>query len=119
MNPQIKGIAELGGTYVFDIRTSQRTLRLNRFFWNMTRAGSREAYVAAPEEAMALAGLSAAEMSLIRRRDWIGLVRYGVNFFALEKFARVVKTPNLAVYASMRGESLEAFMQTRRVPDMR
>jgi len=26
-----------------------------------------------------------------------GLVRYGVNFFVLEKFARVVKTPNLVV----------------------
>jgi hypothetical protein len=37
----------------------------------------------------------------------------------LEKFARVAKTPNLVVYASMRGQSFEDFMQTRRVPSMR
>ena len=35
----------------------------------------------------------------------------------LEKFARVVKMSNLAVYASMRGETLEDFLQTRRVPE--
>ena len=27
----------------------------------------------------------------MRRRDWLGLIRYGVNFFVLEKFARVVQ----------------------------
>jgi len=48
-----------------------------------------------------------------------GLVRYDVNFFVLEKFARVVKTPNLVVYVRMRGEAFEEFMQTRRVPSMR
>ena len=46
-------------------------------------------------------------------------MRYGVNFFLLEKFARVVKTPNLVVYVRMRGEAFEEFMQTRRVPSMR
>jgi len=46
--------------------------------------------------------------AMIRRLDWIALVRHGVNFFVLEKFARVVKTPNLVVYALMRGETFEA-----------
>lgn len=52
-------------------------------------------------------------------RDWLGLIQYGVNFFVLEKFARVLQIPNLEVYAQMRGESLEAFLSTRRVPDAR
>jgi len=56
---------------------------------------------------------------MIRRRDWLGLVRYGVNFFVLEKFARVVKLSNPDVYASMRGESLEQFLATRNVPGAR
>lgn len=119
MNPQTEGIEGLGGTYVFDLRTSNRTLKLNRFFWNMIRAESRAAYLADPEAAMQQADLTEAEMAMVRRLDWIGLVRHGANFFVMEKFARLVKTPNLAVYASMRGESLEAFMQTRRVPEMR
>jgi hypothetical protein len=35
----------------------------------------------------------------------------------LEKFARVQKMSNLQVYASMRGETLDEFLQTRRVPE--
>jgi hypothetical protein len=53
----------------------------------------------------------------IDNTDWLGLIRYGVCFFVLEKFARVVRTTNLGMYASMRGETLEAFLKTRRVPD--
>jgi hypothetical protein len=64
-------------------------------------------------------GLSGEERALVRNRDWLGLVRYGVNFFVLEKFARVVKLSNPHVYASMRGETLEAFLATRNVPDAR
>ncbi len=52
-------------------------------------------------------------------RDWLGLVKYGANFFVIEKFARVVRMTNLQVYAIMRGESFEDFMQTRRVPHAR
>jgi hypothetical protein len=44
-------------------------------------------------------------------------VQYGVCFFVLEKFARVVKITNLGMYACMRGETLEAFLKTRQVPD--
>jgi hypothetical protein len=119
MNPQLDGTEDLEGTYLFDIRTSNRTLKLNRFFWNMIRAEARDAYVADAEQAMADAGLTEAEKAMVRGLDWIGLVRHGVNFFVLEKFARVVKMPNLEVYARMRGESFEDFMRTRRVPSMR
>jgi gallate dioxygenase len=40
-------------------------------------------------------------------------MHYGVIFFLLEKFAAVVGTTNLHVYAAMRGQSLEDFMKTR------
>ncbi|GAA0747007.1 protocatechuate 3,4-dioxygenase [Ideonella azotifigens] len=119
MNPQVEGMAALGGTYVFDLRVSNRTLKLNRFFWNMINAEARDAYLADSERSMSNAGLSDGEKAMIRRLDWIALVRHGVNFFVLEKFARVVKTPNLVVYALMRGETFEAFMRTRQVPSLR
>ncbi len=119
MNPQLQGLEDLAGTYVFDIRVSHRALKLNRFFWNMIGADARAAYNSDPEQAMTAAGLNDVEKALVRAQDWIGLVRYGANFFVIEKFARVVNMPNLKVYAAMRGETFEAFMQTRQVPTMR
>ena len=49
----------------------------------------------------------------MRRRDWRGLIHYGVIFFLLEKLAAVVGITNLHVYAAMRGQTLEDFQKTR------
>ncbi|HUH87613.1 MAG TPA: protocatechuate 3,4-dioxygenase [Pusillimonas sp.] len=119
MNPQLKGIEQIPGTYAFDIRTSNRALKLNRFFWNMIRAEWRERYLADPEALMQEAGLSDTEKNLVRNQDWLGLVQHGACFFVVEKFARVVRKTNLEVYALMRGETFEEFMATRRVPESR
>lgn len=119
MNPQLKGIEQIEGTYAFDIRTSNKALKLNRFFWNMIRAEWRDRYTADPEAVMREAGLNEVEKSLVRNEDWLGLVQYGACFFVIEKFARVVRKTNLEVYAMMRGETFEEFMQTRRVPESR
>lgn len=119
LNPQIAGLEELEGTYVFDLRTSNRTLAFNRFFWNMIREEYRQAFWTDEEAAMSAANLSDVEKALVRARDWLGIVQYGVSFFVLEKWARVVKKTNLEVYAIMRGESFEEFMQTRQVPGAR
>lgn len=59
------------------------------------------------------------ERHLVRERNWLGLIQHGANFFVLEKSARVCKTTNLEVYAKFRGEALEDFTKTRRVPDAR
>ncbi len=119
MNPQLQGMQDIPGTYAFDLRISNKTLSLNRFFWNMIGAEARQNYIQDQEAAMTAAGLSDHEKALIRAQDWLGLVQHGANFFVLEKFARVVKKTNLEVYALMRGESFEEFMQTRQVPDAR
>ncbi|MDM0078128.1 protocatechuate 3,4-dioxygenase [Variovorax sp. J2P1-59] len=118
-NPQLAGIEALSGTYVFDLRASHRAIRLNRFFWNLTHATARARFKADPDCLMQEAHLSEEELQLVRQRDWIGMIRYGVSFFVLEKFARVSNWTNLEVYAAMRGESFEDFMKTRRVPDAR
>lgn len=119
MNPQLKGIEEIEGTYAFDIRTSNKTLKLNRFLWNMIRAEWRDRYKADPEGVMQEAGLTDPEKDMIRNEAWLALVQHGACFFVLEKFARVVRKTNLEVYAMMRGETLEEFMATRRVPESR
>lgn len=118
-NPQLAGLEDLAGTYVFDLRRSRHALRLNRFFWNLRLPEQRELFLRNEAAALQQAGLNEQEAELIRRRDWLGLIQYGANFFVLEKFARVVRMSNLEVYAEMRGESFEDFMKTRRVPDAR
>jgi protocatechuate 4,5-dioxygenase alpha chain len=119
MNPQLEGIEAIPGTYLFDLRVSNRALKLNRFFWNMIGKPWRDRFEADPEALMTESGLSEQEKALVRAQDWLGLIRYGANFFVLEKFARVAKKSNLEVYAAFRGESFEAFLKTRRVPDAR
>ena len=119
MNPQLEGIEDLAGTYPFDLATSVRTLRINRFFHGLAQATQRERLLQDEPAALIEAGLSDEEQRLVRTRDWIGLVRHGVNFFVLEKFARVLRLSNMEVYAAMRGESLDEFLKTRRVPDAR
>lgn len=116
MNPQLNGIEQITGTYVFDIRLSNKRLNINRFFWKMIGQEWRQRFNDNPQQLMQDAGLTEIEQQLILNQDWLGLVQHGVNFFVLEKYARVVKKTNLEVYATMRGMSYEAFMQTRNVP---
>lgn len=116
-NPQLAGIEQIPGTYPFDVRSSVKALNINRFFWQLARPEYRERFQRNEAEACAEAGLSEEERALIHRRDWLGLVQHGVNFFVLEKLARVLRMSNLEVYALMRGETLEEFLKTRLVPD--
>ena len=73
----------------------------------------RQRFLAEPEALYEEAGLSDEERDLLRRRDWRGLIHYGVIFFVLEKLGAVLGVSNLDIYAAMRGQSLEDFMKTR------
>jgi gallate dioxygenase len=116
-NPQVAGLEELEGTYPFDLKASIHASRLNRFFWRHREPAFRELVMRDLNAAFDELQLKDEERELVTRQDWLGLVKYGVSFFVLEKFARVVKISNLAVYADMRGETLEEFLKTRRVPE--
>lgn len=116
-NMQLLGVDEIPGTYTFDIGHSVKALKLNRFFWRHREPAFRELVARDLEAAFGESELTEQEKALVRSRDWLGLIQYGVSFFVLEKFARVQRMSNLQVYASMRGESLEAFLATRRVPE--
>lgn len=118
-NPQLAGIEELEGTYLFDLDRSAKGLRLNRFLHGMGSAEKRELFKSAPEEAFEAAKLTDEERRLVRALDWRGMVRYGASFFCMEKLGRVKGVSNPEMVAHMRGESLEAFLKTRRVPGAR
>jgi gallate dioxygenase len=113
MGEQLAAAAALQGTYPFNLANSLKAYRLNKFLHNMIVPSHRALFLQDAEAAFAQSGLTAEEKDLVRRRDWQGLIHYGVIFFMLEKLAAAVGVSNLHVYAAMRGESLEAFMKTR------
>ncbi|MFM0285953.1 gallate dioxygenase [Paraburkholderia megapolitana] len=113
MRRQLSGAEHLTGTYVFDHARSLQAFRLNRFLHAMTEPAHRQRFLAEPEQAFADAGLSDVERDLLRRRDWRGLIHHGAIFFGLEKLGAVLGISNLHIYAAMRGETLDTFLETR------
>ena len=103
--------------YVFDLERSAKGLRVNRFLNSLTRKENRELFLKNPDEAMR--GLSEHEKDMVRRLDWKALQDYGASFFCLEKLARTKGVSNPEMVAAFRGETLEQFLKTRRVPGAR
>jgi gallate dioxygenase len=110
---QLKGVEELKGTYPFDIATSVKAYRLNKYLHAMIEPAHRAHFLEDPEASFEESGLTDEERDLVRNRDWPGLIHYGVIFFMLEKLAAVTGVSNGHVYAAMRGESLEDFLNSR------
>jgi len=102
---------------VFDLERSGRSLRLNRFLHSLTRKEVRELFLRDADAAMK--DLSAEERDMVRRLDWKALQDYGASFFCLEKLARAKGVSNPEMVAAFRGETLESFLKTRRVPGAR
>jgi len=103
--------------YVFDLERSARGLRLNRFLHGLISSEKRKLFLERPDEAMR--DLSAGERDMVRRLDWKAMQDYGASFFCLEKLARTRGVSNPEMVAHFRGETLEQFLRTRRVPGAR
>jgi gallate dioxygenase len=113
---QLDGVEKLAGTYPFTLQRATARFRINDYLHRMVERGHREAFLRDPEASFEAAGLTAEERDLIRRRDWRGMMHYGVIFFMLEKLGAVTGVSNLHIYAAMRGETLEQFQKTRNAP---
>jgi len=103
--------------YVFDLEKSAKGLRINRFLNSLIRREARELFLRDPEAAMQ--DLTEGERDMVRRLDWKAMQDYGASFFCLEKLARTKGVSNPQMVAHFRGETLEAFLKTRRVPGAR
>jgi gallate dioxygenase len=103
--------------YVFDLERSARGLRLNRFLHSLTMPEKRKLFLEDPEQAMS--ALSEDEKAMVRRLDWKAMQDHGASFFCLEKLARTKGVSNPEMVAAFRGETLEEFLKTRRVPGAR
>jgi gallate dioxygenase len=103
--------------YVFDLETSARGLRLNRFLHGLVSPAHRAIFQKDPETAMQ--DLSDREKAMVRALDWRAMMEAGASFFCLEKLARAGGVSNPEMVAAFRGETLEQFLGTRRVPGAR
>lgn len=103
--------------YVFDLERSAKGLRLNRFLHGLTVPEKRKLFVENPE--LATKDLTEEEKQMVRRLDWRAMQDYGASFFCLEKLARAKGVSNPQMVAHFRGETLEQFLKTRRVPGAR
>ncbi len=113
MSEQLQGAEGLAGTYPFTHATSLKAYRLNKFLHRMIVPAHREHFLKDEEATYLEAGLSDEEKDLVRRRDWRGMIHYGVIFFMLEKLGATIGTSNLHIYAAMSGQLFEDFMKTR------
>jgi gallate dioxygenase len=113
---QTAGADALPGTYPFTLARSVKSYRLNKFLHDLIHPEKRARFLRDEEGALADAQLTDEERDLVRRRDWQGLIRYGVIFFMLEKLGAVLGVSNLHIYAAMRGQTLEEFQKTRNAP---
>lgn len=110
---QLAGVEKLEGTYPFTLERSHKGYRLNRFLHKLIDPAWRARFLAEPQVLFREHALTGEEQDLVERRDWRGLIHYGVIFFLLEKLGAVVGVSNLHIYAAMKGMSLEDFQKTR------
>jgi len=115
MGYELAGAERLEGTYPFTLERSLKAFRINDFLHRLVIPEHRARFLAEPEALFEDFGLSAQERDMIRARQWIEMIRYGVSFFVLEKMAAVIGVSNPHVYAAMRGEDLDTFQKTRKV----
>lgn len=110
---QLAGVEKLEGSYPFTLARSVKGFRINRFLHSLIDPAVRSRFQQDEEATLQAADLSDEERDLIRQRDWIGMIRYGVIFFMLEKLGAVTGVGNIHIYAAMKGMSVEDFQKTR------
>jgi protocatechuate 4,5-dioxygenase alpha subunit len=105
----------LPGSYLLTVSLAQQAYRLSAFCRGLMKPENRQAFKADELRCLQEAGLDEAEIAMVRARDWLAMVRYGVNHFLVFRLAGVVGEGLVAAGAQMRGETLEQFAGTRRV----
>ena len=110
---ELAGVEDIEGTYPFTIDRAVKGFRINHFLHRLIEPDFRKRFVEDQEAVFAQSDLSDEEKELIRSRNWIGMIHYGVIFFMLEKMAAVLGIGNIDVYAAFRGLTVPEFQKTR------
>ena len=71
--------------YIFTGQQSAKSYRLNKMAGTLTSPENRAAFQADEEGYMRRLGLSEAEIDLVTRRDWKGMMEYGASIYLVIK----------------------------------
>jgi len=102
-------------TSIFDLRLSRRGKRLNRMCAALCSPAERDAFKRDEEAFMTRFSLTEEEKSLIRKRDFKGLIEAGMNIYAMLKIGSASGNSLYRMGAQMRGETYEEFLKTRNI----
>jgi protocatechuate 4,5-dioxygenase, alpha chain len=108
-----RAVREIPDTSIFDLRLSRKGMRLNRMCFSLCAPSNRDAFKADEERYMSQFGLNETEKSLVRARDFKGLIEAGTNIYALLKIGSATGHSLYRMGAQMRGETFEQFLSTR------
>lgn len=78
---------DIPGTYVFDSRLARSGQGLNRFAMSLNHAENREAFRADEVAYLGRFGLTDEQRDRVLERDWLALVRSGMNIYYALKLA--------------------------------
>jgi gallate dioxygenase len=111
-------VAPLRGLCRMTPERAQRGYRLSRFLSGMREHVRRSAFLADAEASMALFGLSERERDLVRRRDFDGMLDYGVSNVAIGKASPALGTTLVQRGAKGRGQTVAEFIAERRARNL-
>jgi protocatechuate 4,5-dioxygenase alpha subunit len=98
--------------YLFTGEVCSRSYRLNKFAFDFKYPVVRARFTSDAEALMTEYGLSEREKTLVRSRDWTGLVATGGHHFNIIKIAAAVGETHLHVGAHMCGTHWDDFKHT-------
>ena len=113
MGRQVSG--PIPDTSVFDLRLSRRGRRLNKLCEALCSPKERDAFKRDEEAFMSRFRLTEAEKTLIRERDFQGLIDAGMNIYSMLKVGSATGNGLYKMGAQMRGESYDEFLATRNI----
>ena len=117
MGRQVTGA--IPDTSIFDLRLSLRGKRLNRLCAALCSPAERDAFKRDEDAYMTRFGLTDEEKTLLRTRDFKGLIEAGTNIYYLLKIGSVTGNGLYQMGAQMRGETYQQFLATRKISDAR
>jgi hypothetical protein len=112
MSDDIDLSLEAPSVYLFTGEICTRAYKLNRFAFDFKYPAVRKRFATTPDALMAEYGLSEQEQSLVRARDWTGLVASGGHHFNVIKIAAAVGESHLHVGAHMCGANWDELKHT-------
>jgi len=105
----------ISGAYIFTGERSARSYQFHKMANSLSTPENRAKFVADEAGYMRAMGCSDAEIDLIRRRDWKGMMEHGSSIYMLLKIGAAVGVPLPEIGAHTAGLTLAEY-HARKAP---